>query len=402
MEGLRYRRRLGLLLLMGILLRAGSCLAQNSLRGTARTAGNCIQLTDRRVDENGAAWYDQKLDIRTSFSMAFTLNFDTNPTGSDGLMFVMQAVGPDALGVGGEGLGFAGLSPSLGVEFDTFQNPELGDPAYNHLAIHRSGGISHRLPTSLAGPTRIKASKESVKDGLDYLVQVRWDAPARQLTILVDCEERLSVRVDLVNDVFKGSPQVWWGFTASTGGGFSRQTVCLKTNVAQTKTIPICRGEAVQLIGRPSPDNQYNWSPTTGLDNPTSQTPTARPATSQWYTLTTRSVCNTTVRDSFYVDVVRNDCQSVFFVPTAFSPNGDGLNDDLQITSREVSDVELSIYNRWGSLLFVTTDLAKRWDGTSHNVPCDTGVYAYVIRYRSALEPNGPERSTGGQILLLR
>jgi len=68
---------------------------------------------------------------------------------------------------------------------------------------------------------------------------------------------------------------------------------------------------------------------------------------------------------------VNKYCQPRIAVPDAFSPNGDGQNDELELFHEGVSDVEWLTYNRWGSVIFYTTDLAKRWDGTYRGAPCD-------------------------------
>ncbi|WP_192579090.1 L-type lectin-domain containing protein [Fibrisoma limi] len=238
------------------------CFAQYRLRGTAKAISgtDCFQLTDRLNGEYGAVWYDQKLDLRASFSLEFTLNFDNNPNGADGMMFVMQTVGPNALGTSGQGLGFAGFDPSLGVEFDTYINRDYGDPLYDHMAVLRDGSTNHRLPSNLTAPTRIKPNKDIVKDGLDYRIRIVWEAQDRRLKVLVDCEERINVTINLINDVFKGNPQVWWGFTASTGFYSCRQTVCLTKTIVEKTTYQVCQGEPVQLLGRPSVVTERSFS----------------------------------------------------------------------------------------------------------------------------------------------
>ncbi|WP_460972015.1 T9SS type B sorting domain-containing protein [Spirosoma migulaei] len=90
------------------------------------------------------------------------------------------------------------------------------------------------------------------------------------------------------------------------------------------------------------------------------------------------------------------------FVPTVFTPNNDGVNDTLAVflhaaTSNSFS---LKIYNRWGSLIFTSSDPAQKWDGTYSGAPCATGTYTWVIAFRS-----GTTRSDiiqTGSILLMR
>jgi len=73
------------------------------------------------------------------------------------------------------------------------------------------------------------------------------------------------------------------------------------------------------------------------------------------------------------------------YIPNAFTPNGDGLNDRFRI-----SDIEpgkqwlLQIFNRWGTLIFQTNDLNTGWDGTCFNQPCPCDTYVWVITLESA------------------
>ena len=87
------------------------------------------------------------------------------------------------------------------------------------------------------------------------------------------------------------------------------------------------------------------------------------------------------------------------FHPTSFTPNSDGLNDIFKVFGQFTATVEFKIFNRWGELLFLTTDLNKGWDGTykGNVMPEDT----YVFRAKlTDLAGRRSERS--GTIVLLR
>jgi gliding motility-associated-like protein len=72
-----------------------------------------------------------------------------------------------------------------------------------------------------------------------------------------------------------------------------------------------------------------------------------------------------------------------FYIPNAFTPNGDGLNDVFGAIPRidYVNQYRISIFNRWGQLLFESTDLHLGWDGTYQGEACSAGVYVYRIVY---------------------
>ena len=67
-------------------------------------------------------------------------------------------------------------------------------------------------------------------------------------------------------------------------------------------------------------------------------------------------------------------------MPTAFTPDGDGVNDDLEIVSLNWKTYELRIYDRWGTLVYHTNDYYKRWDGTFKGGLCQMDAF-YVQVY---------------------
>jgi gliding motility-associated-like protein len=73
---------------------------------------------------------------------------------------------------------------------------------------------------------------------------------------------------------------------------------------------------------------------------------------------------------------------SVLYIPEAFTPNGDGINDYFFVKSSRIYDYHLTIFNRWGSTIFQTYDLETVWDGTYGTNIVQDGVYYYFVSYR--------------------
>jgi gliding motility-associated-like protein len=72
-------------------------------------------------------------------------------------------------------------------------------------------------------------------------------------------------------------------------------------------------------------------------------------------------------------------------VPTAFTPNGDGLNDYLYpLNAYKATNLVFRVYNRSGQLVFETKDWSRKWDGTFHGAPQATGVYVWTLEYNDA------------------
>lgn len=92
--------------------------------------------------------------------------------------------------------------------------------------------------------------------------------------------------------------------------------------------------------------------------------------------------------------------QRVLFIPNAFSPNGDGMNDFFKIVNLESEKVErFSIFNKWGTTLYESKANDAAWDGTYRGKPQDQGEYGYVIVIRF---PNNVTEVYKGVVFLLR
>lgn len=89
-----------------------------------------------------------------------------------------------------------------------------------------------------------------------------------------------------------------------------------------------------------------------------------------------------------------------FFVPNAFSPNGDGINDRFQIEGGNIKVRTFEVYNRYGQTVFGTYHSAGKWDGNYKGEKCDVGTYYYCIRYVDI--QTGEEHTAKGDVLLLR
>jgi gliding motility-associated-like protein len=86
--------------------------------------------------------------------------------------------------------------------------------------------------------------------------------------------------------------------------------------------------------------------------------------------------------------------------PTAFTPNGDGRNDVLMpLGTRNVKTMTFEIWNRWGQLVFSSSDPTKGWDGNYQGSSAQTGVYAYLIKYTVS---DGEDKVLKGNVTLIR
>ena len=94
---------------------------------------------------------------------------------------------------------------------------------------------------------------------------------------------------------------------------------------------------------------------------------------------------------------------NVYF-PNAFTPNGDGLNDEFKVVtpSTDVEVFSLSIFNRWGALIFQTNDISKGWDGTFKGTICPHGTYVFKVAYNTTSQSLSAPEIKMGIVMLVR
>ena len=139
----------------------------------------------------------------------------------------------------------------------------------------------------------------------------------------------------------------------------------------------LIKGNTTILEGMASGEEiKFLWSPATSMDNTDMQQPTVSPQADIEYLLSAVSAFGCTNDDRVMVKVV-ND----IFVPTAFTPNGDGKNDQWRIPFLDPSlDGEVYLFNRHGRLVYHAKAEIVSWDGKVNGALQPTGVYVYLVK----------------------
>lgn len=190
-----------------------------------------------------------------------------------------------------------------------------------------------------------------------------------------------------------------------TGNAFGNDTVVM-TNYIHVVDTPSVRafGDTLLSVGQTAPISvtgnatTYYWTPDNGtIACATCTNTVVQPTVTTKYMVTASNSPYCKRRDSVLVkvDFVCGD----FFIPNVFSPNGDGLNDNVNIHGFCIATFNLRIFNRWGELVFQTTDKTLGWDGTFHGKPMDTGVFVYSV---DGITIENKPFSQKGNITLLR
>jgi gliding motility-associated-like protein len=93
------------------------------------------------------------------------------------------------------------------------------------------------------------------------------------------------------------------------------------------------------------------------------------------------------------------------YVPNAFSPNGDGINDVLRpmISSQvQITSYSFKVYDRWGTEVFTSANLDDGWDGMLKSLPLPMGVYIYFVQFEYMDDRGGGSDLLTGDIMLMR
>lgn len=182
------------------------------------------------------------------------------------------------------------------------------------------------------------------------------------------------------------SPIVPTPYTVTAVLGQCTKTGTVNINVVQAVSVyagpdvSIVNGERTQLNANASNAIFYLWTPPTGLSATNILNPIAQPTTTTMYKLTVKNNSGCSASDSVLVTVVPYCIK----VKNAFSPNGDGINDEWQIYDQYdcLKNVSVSVFNRYGSKVFESQDYRNKWDGRYNGKPVPDGTYYAVINFK--------------------
>jgi hypothetical protein len=206
-----------------------------TLNGNAyqNPSGNKLTLTNATDGQSGSAWSTQKIHLGSQASFSSVFSFEIlqhgglpgfGIDGADGLTFTLQN-NSNSVGSSGGGIGYAGISNSVTVEFDTYQNGEIGDPNSNHVGINTNGNLTSLTTVNEGvlfdngGPWWAWIDYNGVTGDL----AVRWAQSsmrpaAAMLTWNLDIAE-------ILGDVGTPVEEAYVGFTSATGAGWGQHNI---------------------------------------------------------------------------------------------------------------------------------------------------------------------------------
>jgi gliding motility-associated-like protein len=143
--------------------------------------------------------------------------------------------------------------------------------------------------------------------------------------------------------------------------------------------------------------NSFTWTPSTGLSCNDCPAPVATPFQSTGYALTVNygKNCNTTAYSKVNVKHGPEP-----YIPNAFTPNGDNVNDEFTVFGSALRTVAMTVYNRWGEKVYDSGDSQwASWDGTYKGSAQPTGVYVYFVELTYL---DGQKKTKEGSLTLIR
>jgi gliding motility-associated-like protein len=169
----------------------------------------------------------------------------------------------------------------------------------------------------------------------------------------------------------------------------------IPSNVSAGPSFSIVVGGGVNLQASGSANN-YTWTPSIGLSNPSILSPFANPQQTTVYTLTAENSFGCSYSDTMVV-TVNAPCLDPAKI---FTPNNDGLYDKWVVfNSNCISKVEANVYNRWGGLVYHSDDYRNTWDGSYKNKTLPDATYYYVL---NIVDNNGIKYTKKGSVTIMR
>jgi large repetitive protein len=181
--------------------------------------------------------------------------------------------------------------------------------------------------------------------------------------------------------------------TVAKAGCIAKDTITVAYNLKPKFTLGadtrLCLGSTLTLDPKITVAVSYLWQ-----DGAT--TPTYTVTRPGLYSVTATNTCGATTED-----ITVGDGVCSLYVPNSFTPNGDTKNDLFKAQYGDnVTAFELEVFNRYGQIVFTTTDKNEGWDGTNKGAAQPYGSYVWVIRYKTVVNNNWERLQ--GTVLLIR
>lgn len=301
------------------------------------------------------------------------------------------------------------LCTNSAIQFKDQTKIDVGIPAGWWWDFGNGNVSRDRNPSTIFTTSGVKTIKLTVSSEFGCKADTTkaittTDKPDADFTFIKDCEGVVSYIALIKNNV---PINIWqWKFgdsvnstesnpvhhflkngtyitsvTAMSESGCASDTI--KKDIFINKVYPFAGNDTIVAIGQPlqlsaSGGTIYSWSPSSGLNNPFINDPIATLLKDQVYALLVKNEDGCEGRDTIKIKAYKGP---ELYAPTAFTPDNNGLNDLFRITAPGLKQLYyIRVFDRWGNLVFQTSDISKGWDGTIKGVNQSTGTYAWIIK----------------------
>lgn len=210
---------------------------------------------------------------------------------------------------------------------------------------------------SLSGPEVICAGETAVISASQGNYSYIWNDGSTQNTISINKSGEYSV---MATDLGTGC----------MGNASIHVSMLPKPGVNLPPTLVLCKGQTKTIVAFPVNKSELVWE-----DGSTKTTfEVTGPGT---YAVTATTECGSVTKS---IEVIEKDCSQTLFIPNSFTPDGDGLNDVFKAVGQHIVSFKIRIYNRWGELVFITSDIETGWNGSFMNDSyfVESGLYPWI------------------------
>ncbi|MEZ5030861.1 MAG: gliding motility-associated C-terminal domain-containing protein [Saprospiraceae bacterium] len=173
-----------------------------------------------------------------------------------------------------------------------------------------------------------------------------------------------------------------WGCVSSVSAWVWSVDQSPSLSVSATPPV-IIPGQSSQLMATPFPGWSYSWVPVETLTDAGIPNPVATPDSTTTYTVYFTDDRGCSASAQVTITVATPICDDPYiFVPNTFTPNDDQVNDRLYVRGVFIDEMVFMIYDRWGNLVFSTTDQQVGWDGTYKGKDLGSDVFGYYLEAR--------------------
>jgi gliding motility-associated-like protein len=241
----------------------------------------------------------------------------------------------------------------------------------NSIQLNATGGVTYKwLPASSLNNSLIANPIASPITTTTYTVYISILNPSG-----IACMDTLTTTVNVLNSSI-----------------YSIKATADKDSILQ--------GESTIIHAITDASLKVKWIDSTGSAISNNPDVTVAPKSTTTYTVSILDSVGCPKTATVTIVVLPNTCNPVdVFVPNTFTPNNDGKNDMLYVRGNNFSELYFAVYNRWGQLVFETTDKTKGWNGVYNSLETDPVVFAWYLKVKCY---NGNQIEKKGNVTLIR